>query len=130
VITPQNAQMPTDAGTGKQAAIPAVPILLPTPTATALSPSNASISTTSPTVSVTVPAIAGTITFSLVVTDNLGVKSAPAYATVAVQAPPIAVLAASPATVTEGGPIQLSGSASTSSGSIVNYLFSLVPAAP
>jgi hypothetical protein len=122
--------MPTDAGTGKQAAIPAVPILLPTPTATALSPSNASISTTSPTVSVTVPAIAGTITFSLVVTDNLGVKSAPAYATVAVQAPPIAVLAASPATVTEGGPIQLSGSASTSSGSIVNYLFSLVPAAP
>jgi hypothetical protein len=130
VITPQNAQMPTTAGTEKQAAIPATPILLPTPTATALFPANPSISTTSPTVSITVPASAGTVTFSLVVTDNLGAKSAPAYATVTVQAPPIAVLTASPATATEGGPIQLSGSASTSSGSIANYLFSLVPAAP
>jgi hypothetical protein len=122
--------MPIDAGTGKQAAIPVAPIPLPTPTVTALSPANPSIGTTSPTVSVTVPASAGTVTFSLVVTDNLGVKSAPAYATVTVQAPPLAVLTASPATATEGGPIQLSGSASTSSGSIVNYLFSLVPAAP
>jgi hypothetical protein len=109
--------------------VPVVPVAGSTPVAlTAASPS---VSTTAPTssVSVTVPNVTGTVTFSLVVTDNLGVSSAPAYATVTIQAPPKAALAATPATVTEGGTIQLSGAGSTTTGSIANFKFSLVPQA-
>jgi hypothetical protein len=97
----------------------------------ALSSSQPSTTTNAPasSVQVTVPNKSGPAVFSLVVTDNLGVKSAPAYATVNIQSPPVAVLTASPATVTAGGAITLSGAGSTSSGSIVSYTFSLVPAA-
>jgi hypothetical protein len=105
----------------------------PTPsTPVALSASNPSVTTTAPTssVAVTVPNTTGTVTFSLVVTDNLGVKSqTPATVKVTIQAPPNAVIAANPLTVTENGTITLSGSGSTSSGSIASYTFSLVPPA-
>lgn len=112
---------------------PVVPVTGTTTTAStsvALSSSSPSTTTTAPTssVSVTVPNTTGTVTFSLVVTDNLGVESQPAYATVTIQGPPTAVLTATPATVTEGGAIELSGSGSTSSGSIASYKFSFVPA--
>ncbi|MGD0931616.1 MAG: hypothetical protein ABR902_13280 [Candidatus Korobacteraceae bacterium] len=82
---------------------------------------------TNSTVAVTVPNTTGTVTFSLVVTDNLGVQSAPAFATVTIQGAPKAALTATPTVLTEGGTIQLSGSGSTSSGSIAKYVFSLVP---
>ncbi len=82
---------------------------------------------TNSTVAVTVPNTTGTVTFSLVVTDNLGVQSAPAFATVTIQSAPKAALTATPTVLTEGGTIQLSGSGSTSSGSIAKYVFSLVP---
>jgi len=39
------------------------------------------------------------------------------------------MLTATPATVTQGGRIELAGAGSTSSGSIASYTFSLVPAA-
>jgi hypothetical protein len=65
------------------------------------------------------------VTFSLVVTDNLGVKSAPATATVNIQAPPTARLTATPSTVIPGGAIELSGGGSSSSGSIASYTFTL-----
>lgn len=96
--------------------------------ATALSPSNPKITTTAPTssVSVTVPNTSGQVTFSLVVTDNLGVVSPPSTVTVTIQSPPTAVLKAGSATTAAGGVIQLSGAGSTSSGSIASYTFSLV----
>jgi hypothetical protein len=65
------------------------------------------------------------VTFSLVVTDNLGVKSPPATATVNIQAAPTARLTATPNTVTPGGAIELSGSGSSSSGSIASYTFTV-----
>jgi hypothetical protein len=101
-------------------------------TVVSLSSSSPSTTTTAPTssVEVTVPSVVGSVKFSLVVTDNLGQKSAPAYAEVTIQGPPSAVLDATPAVVTEGGTITLSGSGSTSSGSIANYDFSYVPATP
>lgn len=94
-----------------------------------LTAANPSTTTTAPTssVAVTVPGITGTVTFSLVVTDNLGVASQPAFATVTIQGAPIAALAATPASVAEGGTIELSGADSTSAGSIASYNFSLVP---
>lgn len=99
-------------------------------TVVTLSSSSPSTTTTAPTssVEVTVPSVSGSVKFSLVVTDNLGQKSAPAYAEVTIQGPPVAVLAATPAVVAEDGTITLSGSGSTSSGSIANYDFSYVPA--
>ncbi|HUK46828.1 MAG TPA: hypothetical protein VLW06_04515 [Terriglobales bacterium] len=98
-------------------------------TPTPLSPSSPSVSTTSPTVAVTVPDTSGQVTFSLVVTDNLGVQSQPATVTVNIQSPPVAVLTTSTPAVSAGGPIELSGSGSSSSGNITNYTFSLVPSA-
>ncbi len=97
--------------------------------AVVLTPANPSVSTTAPvsSVSVTVPGTTGPVRFSLVVTDNLGVESAPAFATVTIQRPPVAALTASPSAVTEGGAIELSGVSSTSAGSIASYRFSLVP---
>jgi hypothetical protein len=108
-----------------------IPIHLPGVTPTELTSANPTVSTTAPasSVSVTVPNTSGTVTFSLVVTDNLGVKSAPAYATVTIQGAPVAVLAATPTTVAAGQAIDLSGSGSTSTGSIASYTFSLVPPA-
>jgi hypothetical protein len=107
-----------------------VPIPLPSAAVVPLSPANPTATVAAPasSVSVTVPATAGTVTFSLVVTDNLGVESAPAFATVSIQAPPVAVLGATPSSVPAGGVIQLSGAGSTSSGSIAKFTFSLLPA--
>jgi hypothetical protein len=102
---------------------PAAPIALTT------SQPSTTISAPASSVQVTAPNKSGPAVFSLVVTDNLGVRSAPAYATVNIQSPPVAVLTATPGTVTAGGAITLSGAGSTSSGSIVSYTFSLVPAA-
>lgn len=99
------------------------------PVALSSSQPSTTINAPASSVQVTVPNKSGPAVFSLVVTDNLGVKSAPAYATVNIQSPPVAVLTANPATVTAGGAITLSGAGSTSSGSIVSYTFSLVPAA-
>jgi hypothetical protein len=74
-----------------------------------------------------VPNTSGTVTFSLVVTDNLGVKSAPVFTTVTIQGAPIGEISATPTVVAAGGPIALSGQGSTSSGSIASYTFALVP---
>lgn len=102
---------------------------VPGGTPTVLTPANSSTSTSAPvsSVAVTVPAQSGTVMFSLVVTDNLGVESAPASAAVTIQGPPVAVLTATPAAVAPGGAIELSGSGSTSTGTIVRYTFSLMP---
>jgi hypothetical protein len=106
------------------------PISVPSASVVPLSPASPSTTVAAPasSVSVTVPATAGTVTFSLVVTDNLGVESAPAFATVSIQAPPVAVLTAAPSSIPAGGVIQLSGASSSSSGSIAKYTFALVPA--
>jgi len=108
------------------------PVITPTPSAAVeLTPANPSTTVTAPvsSVAVTVPNTSGKVTFQLVVTDNLGQQSAPAYATVSIQGAPIAVLSATPGTVQAGGTIELSGAGSTSGGSIASYTFSLVPAA-
>ncbi len=125
---------PAFAATSLSGDVPGNPVLSgdPSPSApVALSPANPSVTTTAPSssVSVSVPNAAGTVTFALVVTDSTGVESAPAYATVTIQGTPVAVLTATPPSVTVGGAIELSGAGSTSSGSIVSYKFSLVPAA-
>lgn len=108
------------------------PATTPAPsTPVQLTPASPSTTVTAPTssVEVTVPNATGTVRFQLVVTDNLGQQSAPAYATVSLQGPPVAVLTATPGTVQAGGAIQLSGAGSTTGGSIASYTFSLVPAA-
>ena len=115
-----------------QSAIPVTPPkLAPTSEAIPLSYANPSVTTVAPasSVSVTVPNTTGKVTFAVVVTDNLGLESAPAYATVTVQGPPTAVLTATPETIAEGAAIVLSGAGSTSSGNIAKYTFSLVPSA-
>jgi hypothetical protein len=119
------SKVPPD-GAANTAPVPAPPSTTPI----ALSAANPSTTATAPasSVTVTVPNLTGPVTFSLVVTDNLGVESPAAYATVHIQSPPTAVLTATPATVTEGGAIVLSGAGSTSAGSIASYKFSLVPA--
>ena len=100
----------------------------PISTSTALSPSNPKVTTTAPTssISVTVPNTSGQVTLSLVVTDNLGVVSQPSTITINIQSAPVAILTAASDTVAAGGPIQLSGAQSTSSGSIASYTFALV----
>jgi len=109
-----------------------IPIPIPILVSTPLSPASPTVTTTAPTSSVlvTVPNTSGTVTFSLVVTDNLGVESAPAFATVTIQGAPVAVIAATPETVAVGGRIDLSGVGSTSAGSIASYTFALVPPPP
>jgi hypothetical protein len=62
-----------------------------------------------------------------VVTDNLGQQSAPAFVTVTVQGPPVANITATPATILEGGAVELSGAGSTSTGTLTNFKFSFVP---
>ncbi|MGD0096994.1 MAG: hypothetical protein ABSB60_10895 [Terracidiphilus sp.] len=80
-------------------------------------------------ISVTVPNTSGTVTFSLVVTDNLGVQSKPAFVTVTIQGTPVAVLSATPKEIAAGGAVKLAGDASTTSGTITSYTFSLAPPA-
>ncbi len=99
----------------------------PQPAPTALTPQNPSVSGANATVLVTVPNTSGTVTFSLVVTDDLGVTSKPATVTVNIQGPPLAVLTTPQPKVTAGSPIQLSGANSTSTGTIRTFTFSLVP---
>jgi hypothetical protein len=127
-----NASNPTTVV--REAAAPSInaPLpVFPTPTAVELTPANPTATVNAPgsSISVTVPNTSGTVTFSLVVTDNLGVESAPAFATVSIQAPPVAVITATPPTVQAGGVIQLSGAGSSSTGSIAKYTFALLPAA-
>jgi hypothetical protein len=131
-INPEAAAVPVVGPTNPIGPIPPIHFPLPGGTTTPLSPTNPSVTTTAPTasVAVTVPNTSGTVTFSLVVTDNLGVQSAPAFATVTIQGAPVAVIAATPATVAAGGAIELAGTGSTSSGSIASYTFALVPPAP
>ncbi len=87
------------------------------------------LQTADATQAVTVPNSSGSVTFQLVVTDNLGVQSAPVTATVTIQAAPVAVLTATPATVAAGGVITLSatGSSAGAPGSIAQYSFSVLP---
>lgn len=82
-------------------------------------------------ITVTAPATPGTLTFQLIVTDDLGQTSAPATATVVVQGAPTAVLTATPAAVKPGGTITLNGASSTAMapGKLTTYAFSLKPAA-
>jgi len=86
-----------------------------------------------PTVSVTVPNTSGTVTFQLIVTDNLGQASAPSTATVTIQGAPTANLSVSAQgvnpsksiTVKPGETITLSstGSAAAAPGTLSSYQF-------
>jgi hypothetical protein len=86
------------------------------------------VSGSSPTATVTVPNQSGTVTFQLVVTDNLGQQSAPATVTVVIQSAPVARIAATPTSVAPGGAITLSGAGSTATdpGTIATFTFSVV----
>ena len=109
--------------------LPVNPIVInPVGTGTALSPTNPSVTTTTPSATVTVPNTSGSVTFQLVVTDNLGVQSAPATVTINIQGAPTAVISATPNPVAAGKPITLSGAGSTASGTgtISSFAFSLV----
>lgn len=95
---------------------------------TAAAPTTFPVSGGSPTAVVTVPNQSGTVTFSLVVTDNLGQKSAPATVTVTIQSLPTAKITATPPTVAAGGAITLSGAGSTAAapGTLTNFTFNVV----
>ena len=98
---------------------------------TALSPTSPNVpGTTSPTVEVTVPNTSGTVTFQLIVTDNLGQSSPAATATVTIQAGPAAKLTATPAVAKPGETITLSSAGSTAAapGTLTGFQFSLKPA--
>ena len=97
-----------------------------------LAPNGAAQTTTDPTVVVTVtpaPAAGQVLRFSLVVIDDLGNSSQPAFVNVTVQALPVAVLAGPP-TVSAGATIALVGSDSTPTGHIKTYQWQLVPVRP
>jgi hypothetical protein len=96
-------------------------------TATTLIPSNPSISSRAPGVAVTVPNQSRTVTFSLVVTDNLGQQSQPATFSVSIQPTPVAKLTATPTVSSAGGVIQFSGRGSVSGGTIAKFKFTLLP---
>lgn len=73
------------------------------------------------------PPAAGTILrFSLVVTDDLGNKSAAAFIDVAVQAVPVAVLKPV-ATISAGSSFTLDGTGSTPPANIKSYEWELLP---
>lgn len=95
---------------------------------TVLSPNNPTVTSEEPSVSVTVPNTSGTVTFQLIVTDNLGVQSAPVTATVTIQGAPTAVLNATPSTVGPGQTITLDGSRSfaTDPGKLSTFNFTLI----
>jgi hypothetical protein len=109
------------------AGIPVTGIAASTP----LSPTNPTVTTETPSVTVTVPNTSGTVTFQLIVTDNLGVASAPVTQTVTIQGAPIAVLKATPAVVAAGKTITLDASGSTAAapGTVASYAFTLEPTA-
>jgi hypothetical protein len=109
---------------------PIVPIIHLPPVdggATALTDANPTISSTASSVAVTVPNTSGTVTFQLIVTDNLGTQSVAATATVEIQGAPTAVLTATPTVVGAGETITLSGAGSTAvpPGSIANYTYTM-----
>lgn len=106
----------------------ATAVLNPTGGPTALSPSNPTVVTTTATAAVTVPNTSGSVTFQLVVTDNLGVASAPATVTIKIQGAPTAVLSGTPNPVAAGKTITLSGQGSSAAdpGTIASYAYTLV----
>jgi len=131
------ANIPVSAEIAKPVAAPAAvaaagnQAATPTPAASgiaaiALTPGTPYTST-SPNITVTVPNTSGSVIFSLVVTDNLGTSSVPATCTVQIQAPPTAVLTASPSPAAAGSPIALS-SVATTTGTIKSYTYSVAPA--
>jgi hypothetical protein len=129
-LAPNQVEAATAAQHSNAAPIaPVVPVAGSTPVVLSAANPTTTVNAPASSVAVTVPGVTGAVTFSLVATDNLGAESQPAYVQVNIQAPPVAKLAATPATVAEGGTIELSGAGSTSSGSIASYRFSLVQAA-
>lgn len=74
------------------------------------------------------PAAGTSLRFSLVVTDDLGNQSQPAFIDVAVQALPVAVLKPVK-TVSAGAAITLDGTGSTPAANIKSYQWELVPPA-
>jgi hypothetical protein len=101
--------------------------------ATELTAANPTLTSTTPTVAITVPNTSGTVTFQLIVTDNLGTRSAPVTVTVEIQSPPTAKIEATPTVVAPGQTITLSGTGSTAvaPGTIASYTFTVEnPAAP
>lgn len=95
---------------------------------TALSAANPTVTSANPQANVTVPNTSGSVTFQLIVTDNLGVASAPATFTVNIQGAPVAVLTGTPNPVGAGRTITLNGSGSKAAdgGSIASYAYTLV----
>lgn len=129
---PTPANPPTPAGPVVDPLPPVTPGGGPDPAGgapVALTPANPTVTTNAPasSVAVTVPNASGKVTFQLVVTDNLGVQSAPVFASVVIQGPPTGVINATPTVVQTGGTIQLNGKDSSSTGSIASYTFTLVP---
>jgi hypothetical protein len=133
IITPPVTTGGTPAATPPATTPPAPPPPATIPTF-ALSP--ASPSTPQPVppavspsvVQVTVPNTSGQVTFSLVVTDNLGQQSQnKPTVTVTIQPPPVAALTGPTTPVPAGSPIQLSGTGSTPLANIKTFTFSLVP---
>lgn len=108
--------------------VPVNPIVVNPVGATPLSPTSPTVTTTTPTAAVSVPNTSGSVTFQLIVTDNLGVQSAPVTYTVNIQGAPTAVLTATPNPVAAGKAITLSGAGSTANGTgtIASYAFSLL----
>ena len=99
----------------------------PAPAASALTAANPTVSGTASTVEVTVPNTSGTVTFQLVVTDNLGNQSAPATVTVTIQGAPVAKINATPNPVAAGRAITLSADGSTAAapGTISKFTFTV-----
>ena len=94
-----------------------------------LAPNGAAQTTTDPTAVVTVnpaPTAGQTLRLSLVVIDDLGNTSQPAFVNVTVQALPVAVLTG-PTAFSAGATIALVGSASTPAGHIKTYQWQLTP---
>jgi hypothetical protein len=73
------------------------------------------------------PAVAGSnLRFSLVVVDNYGNTSQPAFVDIAVQALPVAVIRTGATNVSPGTNISLDGSLSTPPGTLTTYRWTLV----
>lgn len=128
-ITPDVSQLETTVNPAiESAAIQAAATLV---IAThALTPASPTVSTSADSVEVTVPNTSGTVTFQLIVTDNLGTQSVAATATVEIQSAPTAKLTATPSVVKAGETITLSGAGSSAvaPGTIANYAYTLEPA--
>lgn len=70
------------------------------------------------------PAVGSTLTFQLVVTDNLG-QTATSTATVTIVGAPVVEITPSQQTVKSGTPINLTGEASSPGGTISTYAWTL-----